>query len=185
MGKQITKKEKEYIESELKKLKSRVNASAEELKRSENKSAFGCFSNEFGDLPDFESRDENIRLRNEINEWEKVLEKAEVSEVSNECIGLGTSFEATLNEPSGVVVTKKFTLFGGIIMAFDWHSDITLVSRMSPLGQAVFEKKENDEFSYVTPKNEVISGVINKILCEEKNEDKPKQLVKTQKNTEN
>jgi transcription elongation GreA/GreB family factor len=178
--KKITKEEKQFLINRLSELEKKDAESIETMRNEDFKPAF-CTSGGFDDLPDFETYASNERLRDEIREIKRTLEFAEIDEVSNEEIGLGSKFIATLNDLSGKIVTEKYTIYAGLFLALDPEAEYTLVSVNSPFGKAVLTKKVNDEFSFVTPDKIVISGVIDEIINEKELEDKPKQLVKKDK----
>ena len=183
MERKVTKEEKEYLERRLKELEVQAAKSTETLRDQDFRPAFCSGNNGFDDLPNYEIFENNARIRNEISEVRDTLNRAVVDEVSTEEIGLGSKFVATLNDLDGSVVTKKYTLFSGIFLAFDEKTEFTLVSVNSPFGKAVLSKKVNDEFTFLTPDKIRISGVIDEIVSEKTIEDAPKQLVKTEKNT--
>ena len=171
----ITKEEKESLEQRLAYLQEQESQSSSLIRDNGFKPAFCSGNNGFDDLPNFEIYSRNARLRREINELRDTLNEAEVEEVSTEEIGVGTKFVATTNL-EGTVNTKKFILFGGVSLNFD--KEFTLVSVNSPFGQAVVSKKVGDEFSYKTPENRIVSGVIDRIVSEKEIEEQPKQLMK-------
>ena len=178
MKKKLTKEEKVYLEERLVQLEEQIANSNETIKDQGFKPAFCSCEGGFDDLPNFEMYQNNARLRQEISEVRDTLDNAEVEEVSTEEIGLGTKFVATSNDLDGEVVTRKYTLFGGLFLAFDQNTDFILVSVNSPFGKAVISKKEKDEFSYVTPDKIVVSGVIDEIISEKEIKDVPMQKIK-------
>lgn len=178
MKKKVTKEEKAYLEERLVQLEEQIADSNATIKEEGFRPAFCIGDGGFDDLPNFEMYQNNARLRQEISELRDTLDSAEVEEVSTEEIGLGTKFVATLNDLDGEVVTRKYTLFGGVFLALNQNTDFTLVSVNSPFGKAVISKKEKDEFSYVTPGKIVVSGVIDEIISEKEVEEEPKQKIK-------
>lgn len=178
MEKKVTREEKAYLEKRLKELEAQAAKSTEALRDQEIRHAFCSGNNGFDDLPNYEIFENNARIRNEISEIRDTLNHAVVEEVSNEEIGVGSKFVATLNDLDGEVVTKKYTLFGGIFMALDQDTEFTLVSVNSPFGKAVMSKKAKEEFSFVTPGKVVVSGVVDEILTQKEVVDAPKQKIK-------
>ena len=178
MKKKVTKEEKAYLEERLVQLEEQMASSNATIKDQGFRPAFCSGDGGFDDLPNYEIYQSNARLRQEISELRDTLDRAEVEEVSTEEIGLGSKFVATLNDLDGEIVTRKYTLFGGVFMAFDQNTEFALVSVNSPFGKAVISKKVNDKFSYVTPGKIVVSGVIDEIVSEKEIEEAPKQKIK-------
>lgn len=178
MEKKVTREEKAYLEKRLKELEAQAAKSTEALRDQDIRPAFCSGNNGFDDLPNYEIFENNARIRNEISEIRDTLNHAVVEEVSKEEIGVGSKFVATLNDLDGEVVTKKYTLFGGIFMALDQETEFTLVSVNSPFGKAVMSKKAKEEFSFVTPGKVVVSGVVDEILTQKESVDAPKQKIK-------
>lgn len=186
MNRKVTKEEKQYLESRLSQLEEQVVQSTEALRNQGFKPAFCSGDGGFDDLPNYEMYANNARLRRYVSELRDTLSKVEVEEASTEKIGIGTKFVVTSNTLDGKIITKKYTLFGGVFMELNSDMEFVFVSVNSPFGKAVLDKKEKDTFSYVTPDKIVISGVIDEIVSEKILDECPKKLVKDdKKNTRN
>ncbi len=128
-----------------------------EAKKSDVKN--GNYTSEgFTDLPDNELSSEINSTIMQIRELESILKTCTViGEVACDTIVLGSEFTVTVNffgeeETGTYLLAEKGVKIDGK----------NVISKASPLGEAVLGKRENESFSYPV-QNDVFSGVINKI----------------------
>lgn len=125
------------------------------------------------DKRDYESHQKRLIIKNEFEELSTIILTAESLEINNnDCIGLGSIFEATIDF-DGSIENKLYLITDSGISVPGFN----VSSYNSPLAKAVIGKKASDKFSYQVLNNK-FNGVINSIYKGDSIES-PKTMIKS------
>lgn len=169
----LTKEQRESLEKRLKALKDSQKSLSESL--AEEIKSFKVASGDSMSSSVLHTRESLFLIEEAIKETESLLSCAVEPTYDSEKIAIGTKFTAVV-DLNGKLDEDKYML----VQANPNYEEgeYRQISLTSPIGSAVFGKKENETFEYTAPAG-VFKGVITSIVKENVKEENEKGKQKT------